>query len=1052
MKLVRSNRTEALADALASQVRAEPLPPIQKEVVVVQSQGMERWLGLALAKRLGVWANPWFPFPRTLIEWVLEKLDSGPSEEAKSYERRRLKWTIAELLRASPPDALRSYLPESNDDDRSLRLATSVASVFDEYVMYRPALLSRWAEGEEDGWQPELWRRVVDELGPHDLSTRIERGIEALARVPAETIPLERLHLFSPETLPPLFLHFLTALGRVVPTTLYSLEPSSEYLGDVASKAERAADEAGTLDGHPFLMDVGRLSRDFQQLLHTVDGRVDEEVSAFIEPGGTSLLQQVQNDILRFRSPPPRLERRVVDPSDPSISIHACTSPMREAQVLHDLVCGALEDDPSLRPEDIVVMTPDLEAYAPAFRAVFGEREPHRIPYEVHDRRTREDATFYDDFLTVLEVLDSRFSVLDVMRLMDARSMRAELHFTEGERARLADLLEAAGVRWGIDAMHRAELDFPEEPLHTWRAGLDRLLLGFAATPDSVDVFQGLLPRGAPSLEDAELTARLARLCEILFDAHRTTRQPLSLEAWSRELGQLCELLFAGEDEASEAARTLREALAGLGKLAEEEGFAGAVSLETFRRELRDWLVRETPAVGFLRRGVTLTELVPLRSVPFQVVCLVGMSEDAFPRADDRPSFDLTRDAHVLGDRNKRDDDRHSFLQAVLCARERLIVTYSAPGQSLRTDPNPSPVVWELHEAAQAYYRAREGELLDPLVHPLHAFDREYFSSSALPRSFSRRFADIATEVSRPSRETPRIALEAPPEELTESISVGELTGWLWNPSRAFIDQTLRARFDTKELYEPTDALTELTPLGDSKLGNEALRAGVHGAVLEELLAASPELPDGTSGALERERLLAELESLAAHERELRRGETPSAELLEIEVDGLVVEARMDGLLAGRRLVTRFTKTERRAELATWIEHLLMLCAGGPHRVRTDLLLRGTRSKPTLVAFGPVKDAREELERLVRLYRRSRTRPVPLFERASRELASAVVAGKDNFRKKAADKLSDQRRWDPRMHYLFGESDPFDDEAWAAEFEEVALALYRPLLEHRSES
>ena len=72
----------------------------------------------------------------------------------------------------------------------------------------------------------------------------------------------------------------------------------------------------------------------------------------------------------------------------------------------------------------IVVMTPDLDTYAPVFRAVFGERGEHRIPYEIHDRKTREDASFYDDFLAILEVLDSRFSVLDVVRLMDSRSLQ----------------------------------------------------------------------------------------------------------------------------------------------------------------------------------------------------------------------------------------------------------------------------------------------------------------------------------------------------------------------------------------------------------------------------------------------------------------------------------------------------------------------------------------------------------------------------------------------------------------------------------------------------
>ncbi|UCH30372.1 MAG: exodeoxyribonuclease V subunit gamma, partial [Myxococcales bacterium] len=1017
MELIRSNRTEALADTLAAQVRDQPLDPFEKEVVVVQSRGMERWLSLALTERLGVWANPWFPFPRKLIEWVLDSLEIGSSEDAKAYERACLKWTIAEALRKAPPSDLDGYLGGLTDDDRVLRLATSVATVFDEYVMYRPEMLRKWAKGAESHWQAQLWRKVASKLGTHDLASRIDEGVKVLrAGSSQDALPLRRLQLFSLETLPPLFLRFFSELGRVVPTTVYLLEPSEAYVGDVASKAERAATEPEERDGHPFLVDVGRLSRDFQELLLLVDDQVKRRQDQFDSPGRASLLHSIQSDILQFRSPPARNERDVIESDDGSISIHACTGPMREAQVLHDLVRAALEDDPSLRPEDVVVMTPDLDTYAPVFRAVFGEREQHRIPFEVHDRKTREDASFYDDFLAVLEVLDSRFSVLDLVRLMDARSMREDFRFTQRERARLADLLSAAGVRWGIDAEHRAEHGFPAEAVHTWQAGLDRLFLGFASMPDSRDVFEGLLPRGAPSLGDAELVARLSRLCETLFGFQRRTRQPLDLEAWASELGRLCALLFAEDDETSPAVRTLRDAIDNLRMLAAGGGYTGPVSLKTVRRELSAWLVRETPAVGFLRRGVTLTELVPLRSVPFRVVCLAGMSEDAFPRTDDRPSFDRTRDAHRPGDRNKRDDDRHSFLLALLCARQRLIITYSAPAGSLRRGANPSPLVSELEETTNDYYVPKEGEqLLQPVAHPLHAFDPAYFDDGGLPRSFSERYAEIARAVSNLPTRPSRAELAASAEEGTRALSVGELTSWLWNPMAAFLDRTLRARFDTAELYEPTGALTELTPLNASKVGNEALRAGLRGEALVAFLDAAPEFPDGSWGDLHRSRLAHEIEAVDARERHVRRDELMRTAVLEVQVGGCMLEGRLDGLGAQHRVVARFTQPARRAELAAWVEHLLMQCAKGPLPKETHIVLRGGESNARLVSFAPVTDPQKELAALVDLHRVSKEAPLPLIERASREFATAFEESEDKAFKKAQERLDAQRRWDERL-------------------------------------
>jgi len=1056
MELVHSNRTENLADALASLVRDEPLGPFEEEAIVVQSRGMERWLTLALAERVGIWANPSFPFARSVIEQVLEDLCVGPSEEAKAYDLDRLKWTIAELLRESAPEELRPYLGDSSDADRVLRLATRVSEVFDGYVVYRPDFLKRWARGQDSHWQANLWRRVVEKLGPHDLASRIGLAMSMVrSSGVVENIRFKRLHLFSLETLPPLFLQFLSALSERIPTTFYLLEPSSEYIGDV----DRTPQTGGRVDGyagngHAFLSNLGRLSRDFQELLLSVDEAVQRGVDLFETPARRNLLTSVQADIREFRSAPEEGDRDTIDASDRSISIHACTGPMREAQVLHDLVRGALEDDPSLEPEDIVVMTPDLDVYAPVFRAVFGQDEGRRIPYEVHDRKTRDDASFYDDFLAVLEVLDSRFSVLDVVRLMDTRSMREDYQFTPGERARIAELLAAAGVRWGIDAEHREELEFPAEALHTWRAGLGRLFLGFASAPESTEVFEGLLPRGAPTLGDAELVARLSRLCEVLFEFHARTNRSLDVGAWATLLERLAGLLFQEDDESSIAVRNLRGALDRLHDLTTRSGYTGAISLKTLRRELRAQLLKETPAVGFLRRGVTLTELVPLRSVPFRVVCLVGMSENSFPRADNRASFDLTREQHRTGDRNKRHDDRHSFLQAMLCARDRVIITYSAPATSARTGANPSPVVWELCETVNRYYQLPEGKpLLDPTVHPLHAFDARYFDGSALPQSFSPRYLDIARALAKPSVEPGRIELRSEADERDTTLAVGELTRWLWNPTAAFIDKVLRARFGRSELYEPTSALTKIGPLEASKVGTGALRAGLRGEELDEYLISAPEFPDGNWGTLGRQALAKEISEVSARQESLQADEEARSVFLSVDLGELVLEGRLDGLCSEHRVLKRFTKVGGRAELAVWIEHLLMQAVGDATLPRTThVVLRGAEKRASLVSFAPVDDPRVLLETLVATYRTCREAPLPLLEKSSRAFAEKYD-GDNTIKaiKAAKDALTNQRRWDDRLEYVPGPVDPFRDESWAAAFQQAALAVYGPLLEHRSE-
>jgi len=1064
MELIRSNRTETLADALASRVRDEPLLPFEKEAIVVQSKGVESWLTLELARRLGIWANPSFPFPRAAIEQVLAGFEEGADDDAKAYDRSRLKWTLAGLLSKSPPDELETYLGSPADPDRVLRLATSVANVFDDYVVYRPSLLESWMGGESDGWEAKLWRRLVGELGPHDLSSRMARALPRLRSADAATeLCFRRLHLFSLETLPPSFLRFFGELSILVPTTLYVLEPSAQYQGDVAQAAAEQLSlptEQSTPDGHPFLVGAGRLARDFQQLLLDASDTIHRELEAFVEPDSSTLLGFVQSDIFEFKAAPPSAERVPIPRTDDSISVHSCTGPLREVQVLHDLLRGALEDDSTLRPEDIVVMAPDLDTYAPLFRAVFGQETEHRIPFEVHDRRSREDTAFYDDFSLALETLDSRFSVLDLVRLMDAKSMREAFCFSSEERARLADLFAAAGVRWGIDGAHREAEGFPNEDLHTWRAGLGRLFLGFASMPDTTQVFGDLLPRGAPTLDDITLVARVSQLCEIMFEFQQRTRRALTLDRWANELGQLCTRLFSDEDESSRAVYLLRTALADLRDSAARTSFDEALSLRTVRRELGGILVDKTPALGFLRRGLTLSELVPLRSVPFRVVCLIGMSEDEFPRADDRPSFHRARREHQAGDRNRRNDDRHSFLQALLCARDRFIVTFSAPARSLRVAANPSPLVWELGETINRYYRANADH--DPLLqwtsHPLHAFDRRYFTGESLPRSFSSQALEVAQTLERGSVERPRVELHAEVAEESTSVSVGELTKWLWNPSRAFLDQVLRARFDTTELYAPSGALTEVGKLEAANLGNSALAANLRGDALSEYLRAVPEFPDGTPGTIERRRMHGELEAIWGRSQALRAGTESSSAFLRVPLGETIVEGRIAGVGQGKRVLERFTRLGHKAELAAWVEHLLMQATAEPELpTETHLVLRGSKADVAVVSYRSVDIPAAHLSRLLELYRTSLREPLPLLEKASYEYVSKLLAaGPDKGPQKgiqaARSAYSKERAWDSRLRYVFGKDNPFDDPAWVELFTQAAEAVYRPLFEHRSES
>jgi exodeoxyribonuclease V gamma subunit len=428
------------------------------------------------------------------------------------------------------------------------------------------------------------------------------------------------------------------------------------------------------------------------------------------------------------------------------------------------------------------------------------------------------------------------------------------------------------------------------------------------------------------------------------------------------------------------------------------------------------------------------------------------MSEDGFPRADDRPSFDCTRRDHKPGDRNKRDDDRHSFLQAVLCARDRLLITYSAPANSPRRGAHPSPVVWELCETVRRYYTLPEDEpVLEAAVHPLHPFDSRYFDESGLPRSSSQRYLAIARALEEPSKAPGRVQLLAEAETPQETLSAGELSAWLWDPMKTFIQRVLRARFEGSDLYEPTSALTEIGRREAAMLGNTSLNAGLRNAALDEYLGAAPEFPDGNWGALARQRLSGEIREVHGRKDSLGSERELGSTLVATELDGLILEARIDGLSDQQRVLSRFTKAGRRTELTTWIEHLLMQTSDALPS-ETHLVLRETEARAKVLSFSAVTDARHQLQILIDLYRQSLAAPLPLVGESSWLFVETLErADSEKAFSEARKKLKSQRGWSPHIDYVLGPEDPFRDSDWSKAFEQAATDVYGPLFGHRSE-
>jgi len=1071
--LHRSNALESLADRLA-EVVAQPVgPPSQPEVLVVQSRGMERWVSQHLARRLGVWANARFLFPRDLVERVLGQVlgDARESPDVgQAFSRESLTWGVAALLPGLMPlpafAPLATYLEGDAGGVRRLQLARRIGDLLDQYVVYRPEVIGAWERGEEDDWQAVLWRALVGQGHGRHLADRAGECIARLAKGEVDLGDLPaRVTLFGISTLPPLFLRVLGGISAHLDVHLLQLSPCQEYWADLRAadarpdlsppgSSDAQVTDAQVTDANPLLASLGKVGRDFQMVLTDLDDVVGCREAAgdlyrdpLDRPVAPTVLARLQSDILHQRrrsarggASDPALAPVPVAPEDDSLTVHTCHGPMREAEVLRDQLLGLFDSDPTLEPRHVLVMTPDIETYAPYVDAALGATAT--IPYTIADRSLRQEHPVVEGFCAVLDVVGSRFGATAVVDLLGHAAVRERFGLADQDVDAARQWINDASICWGVDAQHRQELGLPPYEENTWRFGLDRLVLAHAMPPDGRTLFAGTLPCGAVVGDQAGSLGPLVDLCETLFDLRTRLAEPRPVAAWRDVLVEVLDRTVSAEAEPLQH-QLVRDGLERLADQARAAGFDDPVALDAIGDELTSGFDEAAGSAGFLTGGVTVCELLPMRSIPFRVIALVGMNDDAFPRLQRRLGFDRMGHWPLPGDRSPRDDDRYQLLECLLAARERLLITYV--GQSSRDNSPlpPSVVVSEVLDTVAESCLLAEGEdVRERFVvrHPLQPFSPRYFDPTDDPRLFSFDAAQaLGAARLQATREPPapfvtRLALPEPPGDL----SLDRVLRFFDHPARAFLagplglvlggevthledrepmaldglarwqigarllDEALRVGGDPEWGGGPAregGAVREGGPAREGGAAREGGPARGDPADLYPALRADGVLPLGWPGRLAFEAMLPGVDALReALDRWLTQPDLPALRV-DVSLGTTRLTGWLRGLRAGAQLRYRYGRVRARDKLAAWIHHLA-LCAMGPRAEGREVLpdttvLVGRAAKKAGQAEVhhlerlSAPEARDHLATLVSLYEAGQRIPLRIFPEPS--LAYAQV-------------------------------------------------------------
>lgn len=1082
--LYRSNRIERLAEELAHVVRAPLSDPFARECIVVQGPGMERWLGGYLSRALGVWANPWFPFPRALLELFVDAVLGAPSEAWKPFDPGPLTWSIARTLPALLDDPafrdVAAYLEHDRAHERLLDLSQRLADGFDQYVVYRPEQVLAWARGDGSHFQAKLFRTLARASDGRHLATRLRDFDQELARGHAlapHGLP-ERIALFGISTLPPAFVSVFARIAEQIDVHIYLLTPSREYWGEL-DRSQRARG-----DLHGLLAQLGKVSREFLDLLEGAPYHEPRQ-DLFESPSGDTLLHGLQSDLAELvaRGRNDREARgsdlselappRTIASDDDSLRVHVCHSVVRELEVLRDQLRARFERDSTLEPRDVIVFAPDIERYAPAIEAVFGEHDPAaRIPFRIADRRTARTSEVAEAFFALLELVCSRLYVSDVFDLLQRECVRERFDIAESELDRLLRWFGQAGARWAIDGEHRASFGQPAFAENTLRFALDRLLVGYAARDGEPRELYDVLPFSEVEGRDAVLLGKLARYLDALFIAVRELATPRPPSLLCATLRALLGALLSDEGELGIEHQALRGALTELEEEAARADFSLPVSLASLRRLLEQRIDRGRANVGFLAGGVTFCEPVPMRAIPFRVVCLLGLDDESFPRTRARPAFDLLAAEPRPGDRTLRDDDRQLFLEAILSARDALHLSYV--GRSAQDDSErPASVVVEqlLRICDQHFVLAGADHTLEldfagsiaqaiTFTHALHRFDPRYFQRAGGFFSYDQRALAAARSLLAPKREARAfVTRPLPPASPAPELTLEALSRFFRRPQELFLKERLKVH-----LPRELDELAEREPLALAaldryRLGDDLLqqRTKLERGERERLLRKAGRLGPGSLGRAQFEDIEALIDGVVAACPDAAT--LPDREFkLELEHGTLV--GKLGCLSASAHVVQGVGTLHTKRRLTGFIEHLV-LCALDD-LPRKTLLIGRDKTEVKRITFTFVADARRELDRLLMLHRLGLIMPLPLFHDASEAYAKEWRKSGDERRALAAaqPKLASQgvvrgAADDRHVLQLFSRDALLDLGALSASdgtetlgFGEIARIVFEPLLAH----
>lgn len=875
LNVYHSNSMDLLKALVIQLIKNNQLTEVfDEEKILVQSSGISQWLKMAIASEIGIVANTKFPLPATFL-WDMFNIVLPELPKESAFSKEMMKWKIMKILptiiETKEFEPIKTYLANDTNGTKNHQLADKIADLYDQYSVFRPEWIAEWEKGKWDNnlighhsWQPILWKLLVEYtelLGQPKFhrANMYESFIEKVNKGEFDKSKLpKRIFVVGISSLPPRFLDALQALSYHIEIHLMYANPCKFYWGDIKDKKYLAKFEAkrrrkiiieqsntiesgescllksgldheifvgdddtlGASVGNSLLASMGKTGRDYLSLLSEKE---TYEIDAFIDIERDSLLHNIQADILNLEDKSQKIRfdtnegKGLISDDDDSITVHGCFSPQREIEVLHDYLLNEFNCDKTLAPQDIVIMVSDIDKYSPHINSVFsGVPRDRFIPFSVSDRTVSAEAPVLQVFLDLLSIGIGRQEATKVMEILEVPSVMRKFQIDSDDLSTLSMWIDQSGIRWGLDEKTSTMNGLPPPKQNHWLFGLSRMIMGYAI-PEDEGSFEGILPYNESQGSAAELAGKLGSFVDSLIELRDELSQKHTISSWIEVINTLIDTFFDISKEEEDAIAKIRSKVSELYKAVYSSGYTEEISTDIVFRHFNGIFSKDRLSQHFMMGKITFCTLMPMRSIPFKKVCLLGMNDGLYPRSSQPEGFDLMASNPLIGDRSRRNDDRFLFLEALLSAQESLYISYVDRKIQDSTERVPSVLVSELIEYIQKGYclisdvkndaDSAEVSIIKFISHqhPLNPFS---------PSAFEGKYHSYATEWVAPSisstskaiikvdsfinKPLDNILLTEAGSESKVKLDISELLRFWSLPVKHFFTRRLKVNFDLK--------------------------------------------------------------------------------------------------------------------------------------------------------------------------------------------------------------------------------------------------------------